>query len=175
MSSLIQRPGRHAPALVVCALLAGCGQPKPVATAPEATPVAQPPPAAAPAAAPMKTYASEMRSEDVSITLPPNKSYDSEREHMVQMSAGDTLVYSWTAEGAQPGGEFYYELHGQDPADPEKVIASFEKKMETKGSGAFTVDKPGHYGWFFQNQSDKPVTVKLHIAGFYAPVPAAKS
>jgi hypothetical protein len=152
------------------AALAACQQePKVVASAAPASAA----PLAAASTTPFHTYERVLRTQDITLQIPKSGDANAEQEYVVQMNTGDTLVYSWSVKGPD-GSEFYYELHGQDPSDIDKVIASFEKQMGASGNGAFTVTEPGQYGWFFQNQSMKPATVTLHISGFYDPVPKSK-
>ena len=41
----------------------------------------------------------------------------------------------------------------------------------SKASGSLIAPSLGIHGWFFQNNSEVPVVVHLHIAGFYELLP----
>jgi len=91
-----------------------------------------------------------------------------EIKYHLQKGAG--MVYSWTANG----GNVLYEFHGEPdvkPAgSPEDYFESYEKN-DTVGKdqahGTFTAPSTGIHGWFWENQSGGPVTIKLFSAGFY--------
>lgn len=85
------------------------------------------------------------------------------------MQKGAGMVYSWTA-----SRDVLYELHGEPDVKPagagEDYFESYDKddaegKKETHG--AFTSPSTGIQGWFWDNESGGPVTVKLVTAGFY--------
>jgi hypothetical protein len=78
-------------------------------------------------------------------------------------------VYSWTA-----NAKVLYEFHGEPdvkPAGaPEDYFESYEKDDavgKNQSSGTFTSPSSGIQGWFWDNESRAPVTVKLFTAGFY--------
>ena len=85
--------------------------------------------------------------------------------HMIQKAG---MVYSWTANGIVS-----YEFHGEPdvkPAGaPEDYFESYEKDDTGKkeSHGAFTAPSTGIHGWFWENDSAGPVTIKLVTAGFY--------
>ena len=85
------------------------------------------------------------------------------------MQKGAGMVYSWTA-----NGNVLYEFHGEPdvkPAGaPEDYFESYEKDDKAgkdQTHGTFTAPSTGIHGWFWENQSDRPITVKLFSGGFY--------
>lgn len=84
------------------------------------------------------------------------------------MQKGAGMVYSWSANRA-----VQYELHGEPDVKPagavEDYYESYEKDDAGKkeSHGAFTAPSTGIQGWFWDNESDGPVTIKLVTAGFY--------
>jgi hypothetical protein len=85
------------------------------------------------------------------------------------MQKGAGMVYSWTA-----NAKVQYEFHGEPdvkPAGaPEDYFESYEKDDatgKTQSHGTFTSPSTGIQGWFWDNESSAPVTVKLFTAGFY--------
>jgi hypothetical protein len=85
------------------------------------------------------------------------------------MQKGAGMVYSWTA-----NAKVLYEFHGEPdvkPAGaPEDYFESYEKDDavgKNQSNGTFTSPSSGIQGWFWDNESRAPVTIKLFTAGFY--------
>jgi hypothetical protein len=85
------------------------------------------------------------------------------------MQKGSGMVYSWTA-----NRNVQYELHGEPDVKPagagEDYFESYEKDDaagKKESHGAFTSPSTGIQGWFWDNESSGPVTIKLLTAGFY--------
>jgi hypothetical protein len=85
------------------------------------------------------------------------------------MQKGAGMVYSWTA-----SKKVQYEFHGEPDIKPagaaEDYFESYEKDDkvgEAQSHGTFTAPSTGIQGWFWDNESTGPVTVKLVTAGFY--------
>jgi hypothetical protein len=99
------------------------------------------------------------RTDEMSITLAPGEG----AEIKAQMTAGERLVYSWTATG--PGVDV--DMHGES-ADGQGGDRSYRTgEFQTAGHGAFEAPMAGNHGWFWQNLNDDPVTVTVRTAGFY--------
>ena len=87
------------------------------------------------------------------------------------MEKGAGMVYSWTV---SPSEKIFYEFHGEPdvkPAGaPEDYFESYEKDDQVgkdQSHGTFTAPTKGIHGWFWENQSGVPVTIKLVTAGYY--------
>jgi len=85
------------------------------------------------------------------------------------MPKGGGLIYSWTATGVVT-----YELHGEPDKNPAgATIGYFEsydlddKVGKNQSHGTFIAPSTGIHGWFWENKTDKPVTIKLVSSGFY--------
>lgn len=85
-------------------------------------------------------------------------------EYMVQMNAGDPLVYSWTAAGAE---DFWHEFHGHTP----QTVTFYEKAAGGSHQGSLTAPFDGIHGWYFENRTAKPVVVEIRLGGFYRLTP----
>jgi len=100
------------------------------------------------------------------ITLAPGEGM----EIKYNMRKGAGLVYSWTA-----GATLFYEFHGEPDVKPSgkqgtDYYESYDlddKKGKTESHGTFLAPSTGIHGWFWENKSDKPVTLKLVSAGYY--------
>ena len=101
----------------------------------------------------------------MSITLAPGEG----AEIKAQMTAGERLVYSWTATGTGVD----VDMHGES-ADGQGGDRSYQTgEFQTAGHGAFEAPMAGNHGWFWQNLNDDPVTVTVRTAGLLpAAVPA---
>lgn len=86
------------------------------------------------------------------------------------MKKGAGLVYSWTASAT-----LFFEFHGEPDVKPAgkagtDYFESYElndTKGDTHGYGTFIAPSTGIHGWFWENKSDKPVTLKLVSAGYF--------
>jgi len=86
------------------------------------------------------------------------------------MKRGAGLVYSWMA-----SAPLMYEFHGEPDKKPEgrggtDYYESYDlddKKGADHGHGTFLAPSTGIHGWFWENKSDKPVTMTLVSSGFY--------
>jgi hypothetical protein len=115
-------------------------------------------------------YDAEFRTDTIDIPLTPDGElvgdrFGSEIEYKVKMKAGATLIYSWTV-ADPPAEEFYYDFHGESLVDSTRVI-SFRETTGKDSRGSLIAPFDGIHGWYFQNQSVKPVVVRLKLAGFY--------
>ncbi|MEI9889362.1 MAG: hypothetical protein WDN45_00810 [Caulobacteraceae bacterium] len=142
-----------------------------------AAPEARAPPwaPAAGAAAPQvlaRSYPAPFRTDTIDIPWRPAESTGSELEYKVQMSAGQSLVYSWSV--AAPPEEFYFDFHSEKRPAAKETVISHEQAVGVARNGSLTAPFDGIHGWYFQNQSVKPVTVHLKLSGFYTLLPGGK-
>lgn len=114
-----------------------------------------------------RLYPAALRSDTVEITLAAAGDPDkpSDLEWKVRMKSGGTMVYSWTAEA--PAEEFYSDFHGESAPEPEVKVATYKKGVGTGFNGSVIAPFDGIHGWYLQNQSQQPVTVRLKLSGFY--------
>lgn len=119
-------------------------------------------------------FPSTYRTDTVDV---PVRANDGDTEYMIRMKAGDTVVYSWEVV-AKPGEDlFYSEFHGHTVPTPTAAGGStgtlmfYRKATGTSSNGTLTAPFEGIHGWYLQNQSDKPVTVRLRLSGFYEVIP----
>jgi len=82
---------------------------------------------------------------------------------------GAGMVYSWTS-----NEKLFSEFHAEPDTKPagasEDYYESYEKDDQagkTESHGTFTAPSSGIHGWFWENQSGAPATIKLFTAGFY--------
>jgi hypothetical protein len=85
------------------------------------------------------------------------------------MQQGAGMVYSWTA-----SKNIQFEFHGEPDVKPAGASADYFESYEkndvdgkSQSNGTFTAPSTGIEGWFWDNESEGPVTIKLVTAGFY--------
>jgi hypothetical protein len=123
------------------------------------------PKAAAPAsaeAAPVKETIAKtapMRSDEMTVTLAPHTG----AEIKARMAKGDHLIFRWEASGPVKA-----DMHGEPKGGGEDFSTYWKEKGLESGQGAFTAPFEGTHGWYWRNQGETPVTVKVRTNGFYA-------
>jgi hypothetical protein len=121
-------------------------------------------------------YSGGYRSDfvEIPLTVAGAAERGEELEYKVRMKAGDTLAYSWSVDGIANPEEFYFDFHGEAPAKEagaEGTVVEYRQATGTQSHGTLVAPFDGVFGWYLQNQSEKPVVVHLKISGFYALVP----
>ncbi|HSD38566.1 MAG TPA: hypothetical protein VLC92_13720 [Rhodocyclaceae bacterium] len=124
-------------------------------------------------------YATPFRSDTLSIALAAggDSAHRDELEYKVHLKKDADLIYSWQVVGLDNAEEFYSDFHGHEPAPATSrnlVVATYRQATGLQSNGSLRAPFDGIHGWFLQNQSDHPVTVKLRISGFYDLVPAGE-
>jgi len=92
----------------------------------------------------------------------------SDEEFNIHVQQGDTIVYAWTSNIAEPS-LLLTEFHGHikpSNGQPGKVMF-YKVHKQGKGSGRMTAAFTGTHGWHLKNDSEKDIVIKLNLAGFY--------
>ncbi|HTI66242.1 MAG TPA: hypothetical protein VL460_01710 [Caulobacteraceae bacterium] len=113
-----------------------------------------------------RAYDSEYRTDTATLQLAASGEEGNELEYHVRMKAGSTLVYAWSVTDV-PAELFYTDFHGEADARPPAPEVSYREGLGTAAQGSLVAPFDGLHGWLFKNDSLKPVTVKLTVAGFY--------
>ena len=97
--------------------------------------------------------------ETIQLKIAPRDSV----EYKYRLDKGEALLYSWKA-----SARVNYELHAEPDGAPRGYAESYEKKDASEGaSGTLTAPFSGIHGWYWENTSDREVSVTLSAAGFY--------
>jgi hypothetical protein len=97
--------------------------------------------------------------ESVDFKLAPHEGM----EYKYRLDKGEALLYSWNA-----SGPVNYEFHAEPDGAPAGYAQTYEKKSaQLQATGTLTAPFPGIHGWYWENTTDKEVTVTLKSAGFY--------
>ena len=99
------------------------------------------------------------QNETVEFTLAARDSF----EYKYRLDKGEALLYSWKA-----SGPVNCEFHAEPDGAPRGYAETYEKKSAIQtASGTLTAPFPGIHGWYWENTSDKAITISLTAAGFY--------
>jgi hypothetical protein len=71
------------------------------------------------------------------------------------------MVYAWSADAP-----IHFEFHGE-PVDPTLKVITYEKGDAPYASGSLTAQFAGIHGWFWENPTDKAVTIAITSSGFF--------
>ncbi|HEY0649196.1 hypothetical protein [Phenylobacterium sp.] len=100
----------------------------------------------------------------------------SELEYKVRMKKDATLIYAWEVIGTREPRDFHFDQHGHTTPTPGQPmsVATYRQAFGLRQQGALTAPFDGIQGWQFSNSSEKPVVVRLRLAGFYELIPAGQ-
>ncbi|MBS0600939.1 MAG: hypothetical protein JSR94_06865 [Proteobacteria bacterium] len=130
---------------------AGSTAPAPVASTPAPAPDTR---------APVHRLPGELRSDTLTVPLAPHRG----AEIKAIMSAGQSFVFHWQAEG----GPVHVDMHGDLPdAKADEFTSYWLDDALAAAGGSFTAPFTGRHGWYWENRSDRPVTIRLQVSGFY--------
>ena len=110
------------------------------------------------------------RSDTVDI---PVRATGGEIEYMVNMKQGGTIVYPWQATEISDAAKLTSEFHGHTDRAPGTTgtLVFYRKATGASENGSLVAPFDGTHGWYFKNDTARPVVVRLTIAGFYELVP----
>ncbi len=96
--------------------------------------------------------------EAIQITLSPKEGM----EYKYRLEKGAGMLYSWASTGV-----IHWELHSQPDGAPSGYAEFFDTNDGDRSHGVYSAPFPGIHGWWWENQSDREVTISLTSAGFY--------
>jgi len=96
--------------------------------------------------------------ETVTFELKPGGSI----EYKYRLDKGEALLYSWSAPAP-----VNFEFHAEPDGAPRGYAQTYEKSTAAAASGTLTAPFPGIHGWYWENPTERPVTVTLTSSGFY--------
>jgi hypothetical protein len=96
--------------------------------------------------------------ETVDFQLGPRESI----EYKYRLDKGKALLFSWTSTAP-----VNYDFHAEPDGAPRGYAQSYEKSTASGKSGTLTAPFGGIHGWYWENPTDRPVTVRLSTSGFY--------
>ncbi|MEM7221272.1 MAG: hypothetical protein AAF515_23140 [Pseudomonadota bacterium] len=82
-------------------------------------------------------------------------------EHSYRMMAGDVLVFSWQADA-----EVVFNLHAVPDGAPGDYAVGIRDGREPGDAGAYRARFNGRHGWFWENRTERVLSIELVVAGF---------
>lgn len=99
------------------------------------------------------------RQETVEFKVGPREGI----EYKYRLGKGEALLYSW-----KTTGPVNYEFHAEPDGAPRGYAQTYEKvDNKSEASGTLTAPFPGIHGWYWENTTDREITVTLTSAGYY--------
>ena len=85
-------------------------------------------------------------------------------EYKFQMKQHEKMTYEWKTDG-EP---LYFDLHGEPEGDTTGYFESYAIATLSEMKGSFTSPFTGSHGWYWKNNSPKPITIQLLVNGQYS-------
>lgn len=112
-----------------------------------------------------RSHSQPFVTDELKFELAPAKSPGWRLEYIVDMKAGDAMLYSLVATAP-----VISEFHGEINAN-KAVMFYREDAATTAAHGQLIAPADGGHGWYIANTTDKPVTVTLRLSGRYEKTP----
>jgi len=96
----------------------------------------------------------------ISVEIPAR----GDREYKLHLTKGASLQYFWQTDGEM----LFFDFHGEPTGDTTGFFKSFRKNTLNQSSGNLTSEFDGTHGWYWKNNSNKPVVITLKVAGEYS-------
>ncbi len=84
-------------------------------------------------------------------------------EFKALMEKGQQFMFSWTSNGAN----LYMDMHGEEPNAGDAFTTYWKEKEINQGQGNFIAPFSGSHGWYWQNMTEEPININVHISGFF--------
>lgn len=101
----------------------------------------------------------ESWADSVEIVLPGR----GEKEYKLAMEKGAGLEYQWDSQGKN----LYFDFHGEPKGDDSGYFKSYRNGTEKQAGGHLITSFSGTHGWYWKNNHNFPVTIKLNFRGDY--------
>ncbi len=83
-------------------------------------------------------------------------------EFKYRLEAGAALLYDWQAQDT-----VLFDMHAEPDGAAPGYAKSFEKARAASRQGSYVAPFSGIHGWFWQNRTQRDVTVTLRVQGFF--------
>ena len=98
--------------------------------------------------------------DSIDIALEPGEGM----EYKYHLQPGGVLLFSWTSDAP-----VHYELHSEPDGSPRGFSESYDKQDDqSEAHGSFAAQFAGIHGWYWENRTERAVTIRLVTAGFYS-------
>ena len=107
----------------------------------------------------LKRQDATFKTDTIEFVLQPKEGM----EYKYRLARNAALLFSWSA-----SAPVHYELHSVPYGAPKDFAETFDKQDDRPvASGSYTAPFTGIHGWYWQNRTDRTVTLKLSAAGFF--------
>jgi len=100
-----------------------------------------------------------LRQDTVKLIIPANSGL----EYKFYLQKGEVLEYTWQTAGAV----LYFDFHGEPQGDTTGYFKSYKEATANSDDGSKNVPFNGSHGWYWKNESGKPIEVSLKTKGNY--------
>lgn len=98
------------------------------------------------------------KTETIEIIIPG----DGEVEYKAIMDKGETLLYSWSA-----NGDLYFDFHAHEVDGNPDFWTRYLESEGREDSGSIVAPYTGQHGWYWLNLMEEDITIQLKVAGYY--------
>ena len=83
-------------------------------------------------------------------------------EFKYELDKGATMLYEWKS-------SFFvdFDFHTEPEGAPQGTSDSFEKGTAAQARGGYTAPYDGIHGWYWENKTDREITLTLSASGFF--------
>jgi hypothetical protein len=111
-----------------------------------------------------REYSAAYRTDEIDIPLGPF----GELEYKLGLDEGDSIVYQWDAVDLEDSEMLYAEFHGHtEPVNNVGDLMYYRKAAGATERGTLVAPFSGIHGWYLRNDGERPIVVRLKVAGFY--------
>jgi hypothetical protein len=84
-------------------------------------------------------------------------------EYKFHLEQGAAIEYQWDTDGTS----LYFDFHGEPAGNTTGYFKSYQEATNRFANGRLQVPFTGTHGWYWKNDSAKPVKVTLRTSGQY--------
>ena len=103
-----------------------------------------------------------LRHDEIEVKLAPK----GQIEYKALLAEGEFMVFNWDAGGT----ELKFDFHGDPATVPTGAFLTFHKGSASRAGGSLKAPFTGTHGWYWKNESDRNVAIKLRVSGFYSAI-----
>ena len=107
---------------------------------------------------PLHVHLNEFRSDTQEFKIAPG----SGMEYKYVLDKGATMLYAWKSSAFVD-----FDMHTEPEGKPPEASDSFEKGQAAQKRGGYVAPYDGIHGWYWENPTDREVTVTLTATGFF--------
>jgi hypothetical protein len=107
---------------------------------------------------PLHRHLNQYRVDTREFTIPPMAGM----EFKYTLDKGATMIYEWKSSYFVD-----FDFHTEPEGAPPGTSDSFEKGTAAQSRGGYTAPYDGIHGWYWENKTDREITLTLTASGFF--------